>query len=75
MEAGRDMVEVTMMHDKQSEKHRAFVERQRAKGVYHEPPPKPKRRKRDAASRAEQQARYIDCGPQAWDDVGSSPDW
>jgi hypothetical protein len=27
------------------------------------------------ASPAEQHARYIDCGPQAWDDRGESPDY
>ena len=26
------------------------------------------------ASREEQHGRYLDCGPQAWDDCGPSPD-
>ena len=29
---------------------------------------KPKRQRRDIADRETQHARYIDCGPQAWDD-------
>lgn len=34
------------------------------------PHPKRATRRGRAASRADQHARYIDCGPQAWDDRG-----
>jgi len=46
---------------------RLYRERQAAKPVVK---PKPLRRaqREKYASREEQNARYIDCGPQAWDD-------
>ena len=36
---------------------------------------KPPRTAQASASRSEQHARYIDCGPGAWDDTGYSPDF
>jgi hypothetical protein len=61
-----------MSHDKQGERHKAFLARQRAKGLYQPEKRKLAKRIKRSASRAEQQARYLDCGPQAWDDVGGS---
>jgi hypothetical protein len=38
--------------------------------------PQPRKRARSrVASREEQQARYLECGPLAWDDRGLSPDY
>ena len=37
--------------------------------------PRDAKKPRRYASRAEQRARYLDCGPTAWDDIGASPDY
>lgn len=60
-------------HCPRCERERARRDMQRAHAVADDPRGQPVTRRQKVpvprhATRAEQHARYIDCGPQAWDD-------
>ena len=61
------------MKERDREKFLARQAKQRAEQEARRPARKPRRSQ--YASREEQHARYLECGPLAWDDRDNGPDY